>query len=567
MFLIFLSWIYILFATINLGFLTNKIVALKNTNFVVTIILGLFTTTVIASIWAIFGRINVEFHVFYLLLNLIIVLKYKSEIKPLYSNFTKLFQQLKLPLKAYLIVITVLIIAQCASIPYVIDNESYYIQTIKWLNNYGFVKGLVNLHFFLGQVSGWHITQSVFNFSFIYKNFNDLSGFCLLLGNVFAIEKLNEYFTTSNKNYLIVGLLPLANLFFFQFISAPSPDIPVYVFTFILFYYFLENFKKLTIELFNLIIILILFLLYIKNTTLTFVLIPILLFIFNFKLLSKNLIKPILIAIVILSLFITKNMIICGSPVFPSKLFEITTLDYAIPDKIERFYYTELKFYGYFLTSEQYQSMTKLELFKQWLTLPKLNGLFNKISILLLLICPFFIYKWHHKKELWILYFLMIIQLILLFATSPQYRFFMNFILFFSMFCLVCLFQNKKAITFLLFASLLPTIIILFVPIDLNKFSNYRFMLEISNFSTKNSIFPYKNSKYNTAFEPIVNDNLKYNSPIENSFFWGTGDGDLPCVNKDQILYFERYFNCKPQLRTQNLKDGFYAKPARPNEP
>lgn len=567
MLLLFLSWIYILLTTINLGFFTNKFLVIKNTDFVITSILGLFTTTIIASIWAIFGRINIEFHLFFLVLNLFIFIKYKSEVKLIYFNFNEQLKQLTFSLKVYLIVITLLIIAQCASIPYVIDNESYYIQTIKWLNEYGFVKGLVNLHFFLGQVSGWHITQSVFNFSFLYNNFNDLSGFCLLLGNLFAIEKLNNYFTNQNKNYLIVGLFPIATIFYFQFISAPSPDIPVYVFTFILFFYFLENFKNVTVETFNLITILVLFSIYIKNTSAVFVLIPIFLFVVNYKLLSKNIVKPIAIAFLVLTLFITKNLIICGSPVFPSKFFEITTLDYSIPDQIEHFYYDELKLYGYFLTSQQYDLMSKWELLIQWLSLPKLNGLFNKAIVLLIIICPFFIYRFFNKKAVWILYFLMIIQLLILFATSPQYRFFMNFILYFSIFCLICIFKNKKAITFLLFTSLVPTIIVLFFPINLNQFSNYKFMLKISNFSSKNLILPYKNSKYDSAFEPIVNGNLKYNSPIENSFFWGSGDGDLPCVNKDQIAYFEKYFYIKPQLRTKHLKDGFYPKKVKPSEP
>jgi hypothetical protein len=136
-----------------------------------------------------------------------------------------------------------MIVAQCSSIPYVIDNESYYIQTIKWINEYGFVKGIVNLHFFLGQTSGWHITQSVFNFSFLYSNFNDLSGFVMLLGAVFSIQKLDEFSQNKNSNYLLIGLFPISSIFLFQFISAPSPDIPVYVLSFIIFFYFLENFK------------------------------------------------------------------------------------------------------------------------------------------------------------------------------------------------------------------------------------------------------------------------------------------------------------------------------------
>jgi len=567
MVLIVLSWIYIIITTINLGFLTNKILALKNDNFVITSILGLFATTLLASIWAVFGRINVEFHFFLLLVNVLIFIKHKSDILKTYNDFKRRFKSLELILKSYLIIITFLIVAQCASIPYVIDNESYYIQTIKWLNEYGFVRGLVNLHFFLGQLSGWHITQSAFNFSFLYKNFNDLSGFCLLLGNVFAIQKLSEYFKNNNKIYLIVGLLPFVNLLFFQFISAPSPDVPVYIFTFVLFFYFLNNYKTISVENFNLIVLLVLFLLYIKNTTLVFVFIPIILFKINNKILSKHLIKPFLLATLVLSLFILKNMIICGSPVFPYKLFQFTSLEYAIPDQIEHFYYNELKLYGYFVEAEQYKAMSEWDLFRQWLSLPKLNGLFNKSIIGLIIVSPFFIYRFFNNKAVWILYVLMIVQLLLLFETSPQFRFFINYVMFFSLFCFTCIIYQKKIVLAFLYLSLVPTIIILFLPINLNNFSNYKFMQRVSNFSYQNSIYPHKNTKYDTSFETIVEDNLKYNSPVKNSFFWGSGDGDLPCVNKVQIAYFKKYFYIVPQMRTNTINDGFYPKKVKPNEP
>ncbi len=559
MVLIVISWIYILFTTINLGFLTDKILRLKNKNFVITSILGLFSVTILASIWAVFNRINIEFHAFLLAVNILLFLKFRKPITEIYRLFCFEFLQLQKILKAVLVIIVFLILAQCASIPFVIDNESYYIQTIKWINEYGFVKGLVNLHLFFGQTSGWHITQSVFNFSFLYKNFNDLSGFCLLLGNLFSILKLNEYYKNNNKNYLFAGLMPLFNIFFFQFISAPSPDIPVYIFSFILFFYFLENFKNTTSEIFNLIVILVLFLIYIKNTSLTFAVIPIILLGFHFSSLSKKLLKPAVLAALLAGLFIIKNMIICGSLIFPSKINSFTT-DYAIPNIIESFYYDQVKYYGFFLSAEQYNRMNPSDLFLHWLSMSKLNGLFNKISVFLILIVPFFISKYQNKKALWILYFVMILQLLLLGLTSPQYRFFMNFILFFSLFCFACLFNSKKTIEYFLIASLFPTCIVLFFPVNLNAFSNHKFMLEISNFSVKNTIFPYQNSKSNTAFESIQLGNLKYNSPIKNDFFWANGDGDLPCVDKQQLDYFEKYYQIIPQMRTNNLKDGFYSK-------
>lgn len=566
MILIFISWIYILFTTINLGFALDKIIGLKNNNLVITSTLGLFSATILGSIWAIFGRINIEFHVFLLLLNILLIVLFRNPIFEIYKSFTLEFKQLRKSLKIVLILISLLIVAQCASVPFVIDNESYYIQTIKWINEYGFVKGLVNLHLFLGQTSGWHITQSVFNFSFLYKNFNDLSGYCLLLGNIFSLQKLNEYYKNDNKNDLIIGLFPIFNIFFFQFISAPSPDIPVYVFSFIFFFYFLENFKKITPETFNLIVILVLFLLYIKNTTLTFAIFPVILLALHFKTLSRQLLKPILLAILVLSVFVIKNMIICGSPIFPSKIFTSLTTSYAIPDSIEGFYYDQVKYYGFFITAKQYSLMSNYDLFSQWISMPKLNGLFNKIAVLLILIVPFFIFKFQNKKAMWTLYIIMVLQLLLLFVTSPQYRFFMNFILFFSLFCLICMFQNKKTIQALLIMSILPTIIVLFLPVNLNHFSNHKFMLEISNFSFKNIVFPYKNTKNNTTFTTVKLGNLKYNSPISNEFFWANGDGDLPCVNKEQIEYFEKYFNTIPQMRTNDLKDGFYAKQLSGNE-
>ncbi len=566
MVLIAISWIYILFTTINLGVGFDKIMGLKNNNFVITSILGLFSVTILASIWAIFGRISIEFHVFLLLLNIILLFHFQNKIRVIYQGFILEFKQLKNILKIALILIVFLIIAQCASIPFIIDNESYYIQTIKWINEYGFVKGLANLHIFFGQTSGWHITQSVFNFSFLYKNFNDLSGFCLLLGNIFSFQKLNQYYSNQNKNYLIVGLLPLFNVLFFQFISAPSPDIPVYIFSFILFFYFLENFKTTTTADFNLIVILVLFLIYIKSTMLTFIIIPLILLVLNYKSLSKKIYGPIIISAITIALFIIKNMIICGSPIFPSKLSNIWAMDYAIPDSIENFYYNLIKQYGYFTTADQYNTMSVIELFFRWLKLPKLHGLFNSFSFLLIIASPFFIYKFQNKKSTWILYGIMILQLFLLFVTSPQYRFFLNFVTFFSLFCLVCIIQNKKIMESLLLLSIVPILIILFLPLNFNRFSNNKLMEKSSSFSTQNIIFPYINTKNNTSFVTFQIGNLKYNSPKNNTFFWGTGDGDLPCINKAQIEYFKAHFHTIPQMRTNDLKDGFYAKKLSDNE-
>ena len=565
MLLIFISWLYILFTSINLGFCTNKIVGIKNHNFVITSFLGLLSTTLFASIWAIFGRINIEFHSVLLILNLIIFFKFKSEINSIYNSFYQEFKNLNATLKFFIVAITTLIIAQCSSIPYVIDNESYYIQTIKWLNGYGFVKGLGNLHIFYAQTSGWHIAQSAFNFSFLYKNFNDLSGYCLLIGNISAVFKLNEYFSTTNKNYLIIGLLPLANVFFFQFISAPSPDIPVYVLTFIIFFYFIENFKNTTIDTFNLITLLVLFALFIKVTSVALLILPIILLIPNFKSFAPKLIPISIFGLLFLSLFVIKNSLLTGYPLFPFTRLELDS-NHIIPRNVISFFFSEQMRYNYFISESDLNQLSFSQIAIKWLLSSKINAIFNALTILIIAISPFFISKYFNKKSVWIIYFVVIFQLLILLFTSPQYRFFIHLTLFFSFFIFACWFANKKLIFASYYLSIGLIAVVLFFPVSYKSLTENKLIGKNSRFSATNILYPHNNSKWNTAFESVQKGNLKFNSPTNNYFFWGSGNGNLPSVNKAQIEYFEKYYQVIPQQKTTDLKDGFYAKKLSSND-
>ncbi len=559
MLLIFLSWIYITFTTINLGTLLCKLLRLKVKDIAIISVSGFFFITTIASAWAVFGRINWEFHIALLLSNGIIAFAFRESIGELYKSFWLVLKALPSGLKLILGINAILILAQCASIPYVIDNESYYIQTIKWINEYGFVKGVANLHFFLAQTSGWHITQSAFNFSFLYGSFNDISGFCLLLGNIFAITRLAGYFENGNRHYLMIGLLPLANVLLFQFISAPSPDMPVYVFSFMIFFYVMERYRDMDTGTFILITLLVLFSLYIKTTAAALIVIPLVLFIKDFRVLKPALVKCFLIGAVILVLFITKNTIVSGHPFFPVTGYQFASNDYSLPGHIAKQYYNFTKLCAYFVTQEQFDAMSVQERFMCWITLPKLHGLFNKLVTMLAIAAPIIIYRYYNRREMWLLYFLMCAQLALLALSSPQYRFFLNFVLLFS-FCIIAVIITKKnAIMLVMGTSVAATAFVLFVPIDLNRFTSNKFVMVSSTFSTDNLVFPYKNTKYDNEFKVITEGNLRYYSPVKMDFFWGSGDGPLPCINERQVKRFYKKYKVLPQMRTENMADGFYA--------
>ncbi len=566
MLLIILSWIYTLITTIHLGYGLDKCLILNNKNFVITSVLGLFSATILGSIWAIFGRINFEFHVFLLALNAFIFFRYKSNILEIYKTFISEIKYLTYSLRLYLASIIVLIIAQCAAKPYVIDNESYYIQTIKWINEYGFVKGLANLHIFFGQTSGWHIAQSVFNFSFLYPNFNDLSGFCLMLGTIFSVFKLNSYFDNGIKIYLIVGLLPISNVLLFQFISAPSPDLPVYIFSFMLFFYFVAYFKEPSSQKFDLLVILALFVVFIKITAIAMLLIPLLFFITNFKLLKSKLATSFVISILVLALFLIKNTIITGYPMYPTQLLSNFSFDFKVPKMLISFYFDETKLYGFYSTQAEFESMNQIQIFIKWLTVHKINAVFNITSVVLVIFGSYFIFKFHNQKAYWLLYLIMIFQFGLLLFTSPQFRFFIHFLLFFSFLILVC-FQNfKRTIIILLYGSSLIVAFLVLVPINYSALTTNKLLAENSHFSISEIVFPYPNSKLKTHFHKHQIGNLVYNSPDKNSYFWTNGSGKLPCVNIQQINYFKVNYHYIPQMRTKNLNDGFYSKKVYTNE-
>lgn len=557
MLLILLSWIYIFFTTANLGVIGIKFFRVKTRDFVITHFFGLFFVTLLAGFWAIFSRINWEFHIALLLLNLGVVMCYLTEIISFYKSFSNQLSHLKKSSKILLLVISLLIIAQCATAPFVVDNESYYIQSIKWLNEYGLIKGVANLHIFLGQTSGWHLTQSAFNFSFLYGKFNDLSGLCLLLGNIFALFKFDNYLKTGHREDLFFGLLPIANVLLFQFISAPSPDIPVYILSFLIFSAW---FEKSDADSVAIITVFALFTVLIKTTSVVILALPFLLLCQHFRMVYSNIGRLFLTGLAVLILFIVKNTIVSGYPLFP-----VTTpffaFDFAVPQTISKFYFEQTQLAAFHLTIEQFNSMTTPQLFWHWLTRPKLHGFFNLTFIILIVVSPFLIYRFFNILKMWILYLIMFSGFLLLFFSSPQYRFFLHWILFFGFVCVSAIGLSKKSWNGLLFFTTLLVFLQLVFPVNTENFTTNKLLTNSGRFGFSALIFPYGNSKNDTAFEIIRKGNLKYHSPVKNDFFWGSGDGELPCVNKLQIEYFERYYNIIPQLRGKELNGGFYSKP------
>lgn len=552
MLLILISWIYIFFTSINFGNLLLRILKCKSNYVVLTSIIGLFFITILASIWAVFGRINIEFHICILILNGAIFYTSKKNILSLYKELYNDFTFLSKPLKWMFLFNVLLILIQSSTSPILTDNETYYIQTIKWLNEYGFVPGLANLHLFLGQTSGWHITQSVFNFSFLYSNFNDINGFALVITSFFFLKRLQIYFESKSNIDLLFGLFPLLFIVLFPFINAPSPDVMVYLLSFLVFYLFL---KEATLN-FTTILLLALFAFYIKITAAILLIIPFLILLANFSKVKSTLFKSGIISCIVFFLWTVKNIIITGYPFFPISKFTLFEVKHAIPKPILDYFFSKELMHSFYIFHGKFENNSMLDILKSYFLYNGIDSVFAIITFLLVLISPFVLIRLKNYK-LWVIYSLFIAQLLLLSFSSPQFRFYFFFTLFFGLLLISSVLKNKKFIFLAVYVNLFLILFIYFIP---NSF-HYQ---SLENLTISNSIFPNSNSSTVVEYKAISNENLHYNSPLNDSLFWITGNGLLPCVSQSQIEYFQTNFNVVPQLNGATLKDGFYSKKINP---
>ena len=554
-----LYWIYLLCTTLVIGSSFSKWFGYKNSNPFLIPFIGSFMIALLAGLWAIWGNLGVGFEIVLVVITVVLGISHSSELSTYFFSLKAKIIALPSFSKIVLTIIAVFALAQCASAPYIIDNESYYIQTIKWLDTYGYVPGLSNFHFFLGQNSGWHVLQSALNLNSLSSVLNDINGFYLLIGNAYALDKLNQYQTNKSSLFLTAGLLPIFNVFLFQFISSPSPDLPIYLITVILFtefamYFIADQKERAPILLLGFLVI---FAVYIKVIAVFLLPLPLLLYLKDKGTFRNDILKIGIVGLLALVVFVVKNSIISGYPLYPLAYFKLDT-DWAMPLELQQYLVDATKSYAFFITPEEYEQMNLIEKVTRWLALPKLHGIFNKSIVVLLLVFPFLFRQKIFRKPYLIIYLITVAQLLFLWLTSPQYRFFFGY--FIILFC-VLLAQVVKRVGYTKVILVLSTMLIaipLFVPFSLKQVTDNSFKQELSTFSMSYLLKPHPQTKYPDATYKNLNfGNLNYNTPTNIDFFWATGDCELPCIQKQQLMDFKNYFEKAPQLRTQDLKDGF----------
>ncbi|MBC7903452.1 MAG: hypothetical protein H7Y27_08510 [Gemmatimonadaceae bacterium] len=135
------------------------------------------------------------------------------------------------------------------------DDGLYYSTSIKWLEEYGTVKGLANINTRIGYDSSWFILQASFGFRWLKAGlFNDLNGLMCLYVFAYSLggmRRLANGDTSIANGLRALCFLPLLAyhfgsgsdfmLFNVNFLSSSTADLPVCLITWMIFILYAEG--------------------------------------------------------------------------------------------------------------------------------------------------------------------------------------------------------------------------------------------------------------------------------------------------------------------------------------
>jgi len=103
------------------------------------------------------------------------------------------------------------------------DCGLYYVQTMRWVQQFPVVPGLANVHIRFGNASLWHIFSAAYDIPALWKgNFDSLGE--LMLFWFLSFHAWQVFSQTGFERYLSLGLIIAGSVFTVHLLGAPSPD-------------------------------------------------------------------------------------------------------------------------------------------------------------------------------------------------------------------------------------------------------------------------------------------------------------------------------------------------------
>lgn len=433
-----------------------------------TMIMGIFTLSTLWTLVSFFVPLNLYVESLSVIIGFLLFFYYQG--------FKNIYSFLKGTNLVLLGLTCIFILAISSFYPYILDHFGYYIPSIQWLTEAGLVKGMANLDLILGQMSIWHIFQA--GFSSISDPFLRINAFLLILYSIYIFEK---------KQWFQLCFIPIL----VAFTQSPSPDLPVIVFSIILVNEIIHQNKNVF-----LLFALSSFIFAIKPTAIW---VPLFSFLYGIFILKKN-IRFLSLGLVIIGLFIYKNIWTFGYPIFPMDLIDFNLSWKVNPDLLKSSSQLALeKTYNLQYTYQEIIAFSWKEKIIKWFTLEGIKGKIHLAFLFMLVV--FGIFSFSHKKSIyrW-LFFAILMKTLIVLAFSAQYRFLLDVFFIGGAVSLSPLFNHRKSI-YLSSALGLISLLLFISPVFIQKIApsfNLGFMMKSPEWKVLYQPLEYHYKKYDT---------------------------------------------------------------------
>ncbi len=415
MIMVLLNWLYIAITSFGTGLavlsLFSRIFRKKVNKILAVILAGLVFNTVYAQFWSLFAGVGLEANIVLCVITLVALLIFRKEASELINAFADNNKyHFYLP---YIYVITVVLMAYGTSRGYIhYDTSLYHAQSIRWIEEYGVVKGLACLQLRFGYNSSAFALTALYSFiDLTGQSLHTTAGFFALIG---AIQIIDIYKIIVNKKVRHSDFIRLGFLFYlgliFREMTSPASDYYAQILIFTTLIMWLDAVDKQDNN--------------DENRAWPFAMLSILLVYaatikFSIALLVLLVIKPAVImirkkqikqifsclcaGIVVLIPFFIRNVLISGWLIYPSTFIDLFNVDWKIPKGMAQYDAMEIGVYG-----KGINDVTKLDMpISQWLpNWFRSMTIIEKGWVTLCLICVlagiiYFVYKSYVKRQKW----------------------------------------------------------------------------------------------------------------------------------------------------------------------
>jgi len=350
---VILNWLYIAITSFVTGFAVLSFFSgIFNTNEKKTIYCiwaGLVVNTVYAEFVSLFGGVGVAANIVLIVTVIVFIVFMRKEMAVCLRETLERINEVSALRYVYAIVLLLMVYGTSRGYIHV-DTSIYHAQSIRWIEEYGVVKGLACLQLRFGYNSAAFALTALYSFKdLLGQSLHTTAGFFVLLGAIHTVD-LYKIFTTRkvrHSDFIRLGLLFYIGLIYKEMVS-PASDYYAQILIFVIIISWLDAIDENRSEYaFSMLAILAVYAATIKFSIALLVLLtikPAVLMIKKKQ--SKQIISSLCGGTIVLLPFLIRNVLISGWLIYPSTFPDLFNPDWKIPKGVAEYDAMEIGLYG-----------------------------------------------------------------------------------------------------------------------------------------------------------------------------------------------------------------------------